>query len=157
MLAEGALAPDFELQLLAPGSVQSKGLRRDLLASGIPLLLAFFKVSCPVCQFAFPFLQRIAHGGHLRVAGISQDDLVGTSEFNDELGISFETLIDPRPYRVSSAYGITNVPSMFLVEPDGHISRSAVGFSKAAFVQFGERAALAPFRTGELIPAFRPG
>jgi peroxiredoxin len=155
MLAEGALAPDFELRSVVSG--ESKGLRQNLLASGNPVLLAFFKISCPVCQFAFPFLQRIAGGELLTVAGISQDDVGGTSEFNEEFGISLESFIDPRPYRVSSAYRITNVPSMFLVEPDGRISRTSVGFSKAALEEFGRRAGMAPFHDDELIPAFRPG
>lgn len=155
MLAEGATAPDFELQSAISG--ESKGLRRSLLASGNPVLLAFFKISCPVCQFAFPFLQRIAGSASLTIVGISQDDAHGTSEFNEELGISLESLIDPRPYRVSSSYRISNVPSMFLVEPDGKISHSVIGFSKAAFEEFGRRAGLRPFREDELIPAYRPG
>ena len=39
------------------------------------------------------------------------------------------TLLDKEDagYPVSNAYGLTNVPSLFLVEPDGRISRSQIG------------------------------
>jgi peroxiredoxin len=53
-LAVGAKAPDFELKTL-------EGRRASLneeLARGA-VVLAFFKVSCPTCQYAFPFLERL--------------------------------------------------------------------------------------------------
>src|SRR6202035_428465 len=57
MLSAGDRAPDFELEDLS-------GERRTLsgLSGGKPVLLAFFKVSCPVCQYAFPFLERMYRG-----------------------------------------------------------------------------------------------
>ena len=59
-LTAGTSAPDFKLQTM-DGSHFSLS---DALTRG-PVVAAFFKVSCPVCQYAFPFLERIykAHGG----------------------------------------------------------------------------------------------
>src|SRR6202790_4829551 len=53
-LAAGALAPDFLLRAL-DGTTYTLS---SLLRNG-PVVAAFFKVSCPVCQFTFPFLQRL--------------------------------------------------------------------------------------------------
>ena len=42
-----------------------------------PVLAIFFKVSCPVCQYAFPYFERMykTYGGkQLTIVGISQND-----------------------------------------------------------------------------------
>ena len=150
MLTEGAAAPDFELPDLSgtPRTMES-------LAAGRPLLLAFFHVSCPVCQFTFPFLERIAHG-EVRIAGISQDDAGSTAEFNSEFGITFAAVIENPCRDLSNAYRVTNVPTLFLIEK-GAISMAVTGFSKAALEALGKLAGLNPFFADELIPAFRPG
>src|SRR5580765_2401694 len=50
----GQSAPGFSLKAL-DGKEYSL---TSLLERG-PVVLAFFKISCPVCQFTFPFLQRL--------------------------------------------------------------------------------------------------
>ena len=59
-LTVGTKAPDFSLPIIGEGGKFSL---QDALQQG-PVLLAFFKVSCPTCQYTFPFLERIhrAHG-----------------------------------------------------------------------------------------------
>ncbi len=53
-LASGTKAPEFELKTL-----DGKGFSlRDELARS-PVVLAFFKVSCPTCQYALPFWERL--------------------------------------------------------------------------------------------------
>jgi len=62
-LGTGAKAPDFELKTL-DGKRGSLG---EELSRG-PVVLAFFKASCPTCQYAFPFLERLhrAYAGPTR-------------------------------------------------------------------------------------------
>jgi peroxiredoxin len=134
-----------------------------ILARG-PALLAFFKVSCPVCQFTFPFLERIHKGqgsedGRVQIIAISQDKAGATREFNQEYGVTFPTLLDESNtgYPVSNAFGIDTVPSLFLVEPDGSVSMSGRGFSKKDLETLGQRAGVAPFAPGEKVPENRPG
>jgi peroxiredoxin len=50
----GDAAPEFSL----PDTQGKKHSLKDLLKKG-PVIAAFFKMSCPTCQFTFPFLQRI--------------------------------------------------------------------------------------------------
>jgi len=57
-----------------------------------PLVLAFFKVSCPTCQYAFPFLERLEQAyGHknVRIIGVSQNDPRETANFTKEFGVTF--------------------------------------------------------------------
>lgn len=151
--AVGAQAPDFKLQDL---NGQQHSLK-DMLARG-PVLIAFFKVSCPVCQMTFPYLERLHRtGGGIQVVGISQDKTASTREFNSEYGVTFPTLLDDAAYTASNAYGLDAVPALFLVEPDGAVSMSVSGFSKKDLEAIGQRLGATPFQAGERVPEFRPG
>ena len=158
----GQSAPEFSLRAL-DGNEYSLG---SLLERG-PVVLAFFKISCPVCQFTFPFLQRLFERyGNASVSflGISQDDARSTREFNQEYGVKFPTLVDDHGYSVSNAYGLTNVPAIFLVAPDGGVKIQCAGFSKSDLeniaTELAEHRALGPaplFRGDEIVPDYKPG
>jgi peroxiredoxin len=158
----GNAAPRFSLKDL-DGKEQSL----DSLLDRGPVVLAFFKISCPVCQFTFPFLQRISErftGRSAPVVGISQDDARSTKEFNQEYGVTFPTLFDDTSYSVSNTYGLTNVPTVFLVASDGTVKVSCMGFDKAALEKIAgelaqhQRVSSAPlFRSDEVVPDFKPG
>jgi hypothetical protein len=60
-------------------------------------------------------------------------------------------------YPVSNAFGITHVPSLFLIEPDGTISLASEGFVKSDLESIGERAGVTPFRQDEKVPAWKAG
>ncbi len=129
-LSAGVRAPGFTLS-----TVQGKPVTLDEALQKGPVVLAFFKVSCPVCQYAFPFLERVYRanqGAHVTVLGISQDNQGDTKEFMREYGVTFPVALDdPKKYPVSNGYGLTNVPTLFYVAPDGGIEVSSVGWSKA--------------------------
>ena len=142
LLEEGASAPQF-----------------DFLASDQPVVVAFFKVSCPVCQMTFPFLDRMSSSGTHRFVGVSQDHRGATDNFNSRFGVNFPTLLDPENegYPASNAFGISQVPTAFLVEPSGKISWVMEGFSKAQMNDLGNRVGVAPFRPGEYVPEWKAG
>jgi peroxiredoxin len=123
------------------------------------VLLAFFKVTCPVCQFALPFLERLHAAGTLAIYGISQNDGEDTREFNREFGITFPMLCDTEEsgFPVSDAFGISSVPTLFLVERDGTISRAVEGWRKKEIEWLGEKAGVVPFRRGENVPEWKAG
>ena len=62
-------------------------------------------------------------------------------------GVTFPTLLDlaSEEYPASNAYGITSVPSLFLMERDGIVTRSFNGFSKRDFEEIGQRGGVSPF------------
>ena len=156
MLRVGVRAPEFRLPDLR-GAQRTLG---GILANG-PALVAFFKVSCPVCQYAFPFLERMHQGakpGAIQMVAISQDKASATEEFCREYGVTFTTLLDnPKNYVVSNAFAIANVPSLILIEPDGSVSASESGFSKRILETAGARAGVSAFLPGESVPESRPG
>jgi peroxiredoxin len=129
-LKAGVLAPDFTLPTVQGGKVSL----REALAKG-PVMLVFFKVSCPVCQYALPFLERVYQANraaNVTVLGISQDNVRNTKDFMREYGVTFSVALDdPAKYAVSNVYGLTNVPTIFYVSPSGEIEVSCVGWSTA--------------------------
>jgi peroxiredoxin len=130
----------------------------EILAKG-PALLAFYKISCPVCQLAAPYLERLTAGSSPRIVGISQDDAAATQGFNQRFGVTFPTLLDSSKagYPASNAYGITNVPTLFVVEPDGQIAKVIAGFSKRDLEELGARAGVQTFRAEENVPEWKAG
>jgi peroxiredoxin len=154
MLEAGGRAPSFELKSL---NGEKRSLE-DILGTG-PALLAFYKISCPVCQFTAPYLQRLAAGSALQIVGISQDDDGATKGFTQRFGVTFPTLLDQSKenYPASNAYGITSVPSLFLVEKDGGIARAFSGFSKRDLEAVGERAGVKPFGPEDNVPDWKAG
>jgi len=131
-------------------------------------VLAFFKVSCPTCQYAFPFFQRL-HKAYadkgVKLAGVSQNDAKETAAFAKEFGVSFPLLLDDtKTYPVSNAYGLTNVPTIFWVAQDGEIEVSSVGWLKADFEEINRKmadvskiAVAAVFRPREDVLDFKAG
>src|SRR5437764_9458493 len=108
MLETGAAAPNIELS----GLDGTRWSLREALRNG-PVLLAFFKSSCPTCQLTFPFLQRLIDNpgpGSPQLVAVSQDDALTTRRFHERFGLSMPTLIDDsRTFPASNAYGLTNV------------------------------------------------
>lgn len=155
--AVGEHAPEFRLNDIN-GFPKSLA---ELTANG-PVLLAFYKTTCPVCQFTFPFLDRIYRqrpSESLSVYAVSQDDANASRAFSTENRVTFPTLLDTRAsgYPVSNAYGLSTVPAVFLVERDGTVSWSMEGFSRKDMETLGEKLGVQPFRPGERIPDWKAG
>jgi peroxiredoxin len=162
-LATATKAPAFELKTV---DGQSFSLPVELARN--PVVLAFFKVSCPTCQYAFPFLERLykAYGKNgVTLVGVSQNDAKETAAFAKDFGVTFPMLLDDtRTYTASNLYGLTNVPTIFWIAQDGEIELSSVGWVKADFEQLnrkmaeaGKTAAATVFKPGEDVRDFRAG
>jgi peroxiredoxin len=163
----GTKAPDFSLPVLVDGKDGGQFSLQAALKQG-PVLAVFFKISCPTCQYTFPYLERIykAHGDKkITIIGISQNDRRDTAAFLKEYGVTFRTLLDdPNGYAVSNAYGLTNVPTLFLIGQDGRIEISSVGWVKQEIEDINRKLAAAQqialpsiFEPGEDIRDFRAG
>lgn len=162
-LSKGKRAPEIELPTLEGGRFSLK----DALRHG-PVVLAFFKISCPVCQFGLPYLDRIfqaAQGQDVTIVGVSQNSKKDTAFFNKQFGIHFPVALDdPASYTVSNAYELTNVPTFLYVNEDGVIEVSAVGWSKPDLDEIAQKISakknippISFVKPGEDVPAFRGG
>lgn len=130
---------------------------KNMLAEG-PVLLAFFKVSCPVCQLTLPYLQRIS-GAKTRVVPVSQDNAESTLGFSQAFGVQLPSLFDREQddYPASNAFHLTTVPAMFLVERDRRISWEWTGFHKRRLEALAERVGQPIFRPGDMVPESKAG
>ncbi len=162
-LIAGTKAPQFELTSVDG----SKFSLNEALTRG-PVLAVFFKVSCPVCQYAFPYFQRVykAYGNSkLTVVGISQNEKKDTAAFMKNFGITFPVLLDEtKSFPVSNAYGLTNVPTAFWISEDGVNEISSVGWVRSEFEEIYRKAAFVAgdipkpvFQSAETVADFRAG
>lgn len=160
-LDSGTRAPLFALPDMKGKTVSlSEELKRG------PVVLAFFKISCPVCQYALPILERL-HQAYPDAAiyGVSQNLQKDTERFCRDFGITYPVLLDdPKTYTASNAYGLTNVPSIFYIAPDGEIEISCVGWSRKDVEEIGRKLGASQrtpvarlFEPGEQVSDFRAG
>ena len=161
-LSAGTAAPEINL-LNTQGKKFSLA---EALKRG-PVVAAFFKISCPVCQFTLPYLERVYKaypGSNVTIVGISQDEPKHTEEFAREYGITFPLLLDPvHRYPASNAYDLTHVPSIFYIN-DREVKLSIVGWDKRDMEALNADVARASgmpveplFRKGEDVPASKAG
>jgi len=161
-LGKGKVAPSFELTSM-------DGKRHSLQASLArgPVLAAFFKATCPTCQYAFPFVERLyqqLREKGAQIWGIAQDDARDSRRFAKEYDVTFPILIDEYPYAISRQYGLKYVPTLFLIAADGRITLSSEGFSRADLLEIQKSLAQslsaspgALFLPAENVPEYKPG
>ena len=177
ILTPGDLAPDFELPQLSPlgGAHRASALREQLprqwkLARALregPVLLLFVKESCPTCQFALPFIDRIYRnytGSKVGLLTIAQEDSSGAAKMVKDLSLQMPVLLDEDPFPVSELYGLSYVPTLFYVGPNGTIEQVVEGFAREEVEEINQKIArassqsLTPFyQPEEGVPFFQPG
>lgn len=157
-LGPGSLLPPLDL-------LDSAG--RVAHPAGREALYVFFKTTCPTCELAWPFVERLRTraDGRFGIVGVSQDPPHETETFSRNLGVSVPTLYDPPPWNASESLGLESVPTFVLVDGEGRIRESFAGFQKAKLEALAARAAAgaeAPepgpfFLPDERVPELRPG
>ena len=151
MLRPGDPAPSFHLPDVDTGVPVDDPWRDG------PVVLAFFKASCPVCRMVAPKVAAMADGG-ARVLAVGEDPRPTLVTFRDQHGQKVPTVSEPAPYRVSSAYGLVTVPTLFLVGADGVVADAVGGWDRAGWNRLSVAAGGAPVSAdGDGLPVFRPG
>ncbi len=161
-IVAGNPAPNFSLK-----SLDNKPFTLAHSLQKGPVVLAFFKVSCPVCKFTFPFIERLFQrykSDNVAFLGVSQDNASATRDFGQSFGVTLPILLDDSAYTVSNAYGLSMVPTVFFIEPDGTVKISSMGFVKADLESIADSLAdrqnitrTPVFLKTESIPANKPG
>jgi thiol-disulfide isomerase/thioredoxin len=151
VLEAGAAAPSFTLADAATG----RPVEDPWLQGGV--VLAFFKVTCPVCQIAAPKVQALADAG-VRVVAVGEDPPGALAAYADRHGQRVPTLTEPAPYPVSGAFGLDTVPSLVRVGGDGTILDTVQSWDREHWNRFAEAAGgEAISDPGDGLPAFKPG
>lgn len=152
MLSAGDKAPSFTLP-----AVDGGGEVTDPWTEG-QTVLAFFKVSCPVCKMVAPMLTKMGDAG-VRVMAVGEDPPSAISAYSEAQNQRVPSLSQPPPYSVSAAYGLEAVPTIFLVGPDGEIQRAIAGWNRDTWNELAaEAGASEPLSTpDDGLRPFRPG
>jgi len=129
-----------------------------------PRLLAFYKVTCPVCQMAAPTIQVLADRFPEAVVPLGQDPAEKLAAFAGDYGLRQTAIPELAPYEVSDAYGVASVPTLFLVGDDGTVLDTVESWSRDGYNRVAERLAELTGTTyepvsepGDGLPPFRPG
>jgi peroxiredoxin len=122
-----------------------------------PVVLAFFKTTCPVCQMAAPKVQALADAG-IHVVAVGEDPPPAIQSYADRYGQKVTTLTETAPYPASDAFGVDTVPTLFLVDGDGTVRDAVVSWDREGWNRLAQSAGGVPVSDdGDGLPPFRPG
>jgi len=161
-LAPGSKAPEFQLQDLEGQKYRLS----ETPKSGVTVV-AFFKATCPTCMMTMPVLNmlydRHQKDANVRFLSVAQEPEAEARAFAEQYQIEMPVLLDSSPFKVSSEYKLTHVPSIFLVNAEGKIDQTIVGFAKKELESLSERLSIVTGKTVyELfssveVPDYKPG
>jgi peroxiredoxin len=121
---EGALAPNFTLQDLNGEQFTLSELR------GHPILINLWATWCAPCRIEMPHIQdrfeRYADQGFLVLAVDFDEPADQVAAFRDELGLTFDILLDPGG-EIQELYRNRSYPSSFFVDENGVIQVQHIG------------------------------
>jgi hypothetical protein len=146
--------PDRELADLEGGT------RRlgEAWAAG-PGLVLLGHSGCDTTRFTLPFVDRLhrARGGS--VVAVLQDTAEDARELKRRLGLDLTILLEPAPYALAAALGLTTVPTLFQVAPDGRIESVSEAFRRAGLEAAATHLGVTEpvFTSQDHAPELRPG
>jgi len=133
-----------------------------------PVVVGLYKSSCAASKAMMPLLNRLqdryADKG-LAVYGVAQDSLNVTNSFIRRSGIEYPVLIEGEEYPLSRAFDIFATPTIYVIDKDGQITYTTMGFMRDQFNDIGAAIAAALGLEAETIvgsdeddiPRFVPG
>jgi peroxiredoxin len=117
-------ALDFSATTLAGTTVRLSELR------GQVVFLNFWATWCVPCKAEMPAMERVhqaLRGQSFRMAAVNlQEDPASMRKFVDELGLTFDIVLDPTG-EITRNYGVNNLPLTYLIDKRGRIVARALG------------------------------
>ncbi|MGC8784047.1 MAG: peroxiredoxin family protein [Armatimonadota bacterium] len=131
------------------------------------LMLVFYKVSCPVCQFTNPYLERFQQayaGKGFQIWGVSQDDASATISYARTYGnVTFPQVLD-EGLKATAVYDLVSVPTLYLLDSGDKILWQTAGWNREELNRvsqmIAERLGVPAVKIVEdddPAPVFRPG
>lgn len=117
-------APDFSLPSVDGNIISLDNFR------GKPVILVFWRVHCPSCEYQMPFLQAFYDKWSddeiaLITVNVGEPPAM-VVEYVSRQGLTLPVLLDTRQ-QVAQTYGIVGVPFTFLIDANGFIKAYKVG------------------------------
>lgn len=99
---------------------------RQLRGKGV--LVHFWAEWCPVCRAEQDAIQSISADFSVISVAMQSGDQAAVRHFMEQESLSFPTLADPQG-EIAGDWGVSAVPTSFVIGPDGVIDYSEVGFT----------------------------
>jgi peroxiredoxin len=121
---KAVLAPDFTLQSMDGNFVTLSDFR------GRPVMLTFWRINCPACQFQLPFTQELfekysSDSLVLLTVNIS-DRAADIKDYMTGRKATYPVLLDTQD-EVSQSYGLVGIPTTFFIDAKGFIKAYQIG------------------------------
>ncbi len=100
-----------------------------------PVLINFFATWCPGCNMEYPHLQKVYKeykDRGLEIVSISSEPPGLLEKFKATQKTTFPILVDSSQ-RTTAAYGADSIPANILVDKDGRLVDSLMGYSEEEF------------------------
>ncbi len=120
-LASGA-APVLSGRSVSGEALDLSGFR------GRSVLVHFWAEWCPVCRVGQGAIQSIADDFPIITVAMQSGDGAAVRDFMKQQSLSFSTIADPQG-DIAGKWGVKAVPTSFVIDPDGIIRYSEVGFT----------------------------
>ena len=138
----GAPGPRSALPNRSPApalAVQAyRGAIPSRLDDGTPRLLFFWATYCAPCKAAIPAVLALGREHHVQVIAITSEDRATVDAFFSRFASPFPDLVALDPQRVTSArYAVDAVPLFVLIDEEGIIRSTTVGFQSGARLGLG--------------------
>jgi peroxiredoxin len=131
----GAKAPDFDLPLEGGGYQEL----RDIVHPGGGIVV-FFKTECETSVMLLshigPLARALEAEDRLFLA-VAQNEASEVAALRKERGLAFPIALERPPYSASTAYGVSTVPTMFVIDGARVIAERVEGFLKSEVLALG--------------------
>lgn len=115
-------APDLSGQLLNGEQFDLSGLK------GKPVLVHFWATWCPVCRMGDQDIDAIAEDFHVVSVAMQSGGSREISSYMGAEGLDFPVVLDEHGH-LASDWGVPGVPASFVVDREGQIRSSTLGYT----------------------------
>jgi peroxiredoxin len=121
----GGAAPAFDARLLDGTRVSLDDYR------GRPLLLQFWATWCPVCRLEQGSIDAVARDHQVLAVSLDDMNAAGVQAWMADQGVAYPVAIDVSG-ELARRYGITGVPASLVIDGNGEIRFTEVGYTSEA-------------------------
>lgn len=100
-----------------------------------PLLLHFFATWCPICELENHTLNSLSDDYQLVVVAMQSGNADKVKQYQQEHQLKM-TLYNDESGDISSLYKVTGVPTSFIINPEGKITSSTIGYASELGLRF---------------------